>query len=149
MVQRVWKNKHNVITIYKGHQLDWYQVEPTKRSEFGLTYDHIIAVCATHVRPSKGISILAQATHLIDNPNFHLILASSGYEPHFDEIKASPMADKIHLIGHRSDIPSLMTMADFQVQPSISGEGLPRTIIEAMKRHNLSGHDDRRFTRTR
>jgi glycosyltransferase involved in cell wall biosynthesis len=132
VVQRVWKNKHNVVTIYKGHQLDWYQVEPTKRSEFGLTDSNIIAVCATHVRPSKGISILAQATHLIDNPHFHLLLAGSGYEPHFDEIKASPMADRIHLIGHRSDIPALMTMADFQVQPSISGEGLPRTIIEAM-----------------
>ena len=132
VVQRVWKNKNNVVTIYKGHQLDWYQVEPTARSEFGLTDKDIIAVCAAHVRPSKGISILAQATHLIDNPNFHLLLAGSGFEAHLAEIKASPMADRIHLIGHRSDIPSVMTMADFQVQPSISGEGLPRTIIEAM-----------------
>ena len=132
VAKRVWKNKQNVVTIYKGHQLDWYQVEPTPRSEFGLSDNDIIAVCATHVRPSKGISVLLQASHFIDSPNFHLILAGSGYEPHFDEMKASPMADRIHYIGHRSDIPSLMTMADFQVQPSISGEGLPRTIIEAM-----------------
>lgn len=132
VVKRVWKNKQNVVTIYKGHQLDWYQVKPTPRSEFGLSDENIIALCATHVRPSKGISVLLQATHFIDNPNFHLILAGSGYEPHFDEIKASPIADRIHYIGHRTDIPSLMTMADFQVQPSISGEGLPRTIIEAM-----------------
>lgn len=130
--QRVWKNKDNVITIYKGHQLDWYQVEPTPRSEFNLNNDNIIAVCAAHVRPSKGISVLIQATHHVKNENFHLILAGSGFEPHFDEIKASPMANRIHFIGHRTDIPSLMTMADFQVQPSISGEGLPRTIIEAM-----------------
>ncbi|SUI65913.1 Spore coat protein SA [Shewanella putrefaciens] len=132
VVKRVWKNKQNVVTIYKGHQLDWYQVKPTPRNEFGLSDENIIALCATHVRPSKGISVLLQATHFIDNPNFHLILAGSGYEPHFDEIKASPIADRIHYIGHRTDIPSLMTMADFQVQPSISGEGLPRTIIEAM-----------------
>ena len=132
VVKRVWKNKQNVVTIYKGHQLDWYQVKPTPRSEFGLSDKDIITICATHVRPSKGISVLLQATHFIDNPNFHLILAGSGYEPYFDEIKASPMADRIHYIGHRSDVPSLMTMADFQVQPSISGEGLPRTIIEAM-----------------
>jgi len=132
VVKRVWKKKQNVVTIYKGHQLDWYQVKPTPRSEFGLSDENIIAFCATHVRPSKGISVLLQATHFIDNPNFHLILAGSGYEPHFDEIKASPIADRIHYIGHRTDIPSLMTMADFQVQPSISGEGLPRTIIEAM-----------------
>ena len=132
VVQRVWKNKENVVTIYKGHQLDWYQVAPTLRSEFDLSENDIIAVCAAHVRPSKGISILLQATHYIDNPNFHLILAGHGYEAHFDEMKNSPMADRIHYVGHRTDIPSLMTMADFQVQPSISGEGLPRTIIEAM-----------------
>lgn len=132
IVTRVWKNKGNVVTIYKGHKLEWYQVEPTPRSEFGLTDDNIIAVCATHVRPSKGISLLLQATHFINNPNFHLILAGSGYEPHFAEMKASPMSDRIHYIGHRTDVPCLMTMADFQVQPSISGEGLPRTIVEAM-----------------
>jgi len=132
VVKKVWKNKKNVVTIYKGHQLDWYKVDPTPRSEFSLSDDDVIAVCATHVRPSKGISVLLAATHFINNPNFHLILAGSGYEPHFDEIKNSPMADRIHYIGHRTDIPSLMTMADFQVQPSISGEGLPRTIIEAM-----------------
>ena len=132
IVTRVWKNKDNVVTIYKGHKLEWYQVGPTPRSEFGLTDDNIIAVCATHVRPSKGISLLLQATHLIKNPNFHLILAGSGYEPHFAEMEASPMSDRIHYIGHRTDVPCLMTMADFQVQPSISGEGLPRTIVEAM-----------------
>lgn len=132
VVKRVWKNKDNVVTIYKGHKLDWYQVKPTSRSDFGLTGDHVIAVCATHVRPSKGISLLLKATHFIDNPNFHLILAGSGYEPHFAEMKASPMSDRIHYIGHRTDVPCLMTMADFQVQPSISGEGLPRTIVEAM-----------------
>ena len=132
VVQRVWKNKKNVVTIYKGHQLEWYHVEPTRRKELGLTEENVVAVCATHVRPSKGISVLLKATHLIKNPNFHLILIGSGYEVHFDEIKNSPMTDRIHYIGHRSDVPSLMAMANFQVQPSISGEGLPRTIIEAM-----------------
>lgn len=130
--QRVWKNRDNIVTIYKGHQLDWYSVAPTQREEFGLTDDDIIAVCAAHVRPSKGISVLVQATHQIDNPNFHLLLVGSGFEPHFDEIRQSPMADRIHLVGHRKDVPSIMAMADFQVQPSVSGEGLPRTIIEAM-----------------
>ena len=132
VVKRVWKNKQNVITIYKGHQLDWYKVEPTKREEFKLTEQDKIALCVAHVRPSKGISILIKATHHIADPNFYLILAGSGFEPHFEEIKNSPMAERILYIGHRQDVPSLMAMADFQIQPSISGEGLPRTIIEAM-----------------
>jgi len=132
VVKRVWKNKENVVTIYKGHQLEWYKVEATERSEFSLSDKDIIAVFAATVRPSKGLSVLIQATHKIDNPDFHLILAGSGYEAYADEIKASPMAERIHIIGQRSDIPSLMAMADFQVQPSVSGEGLPRTVIEAM-----------------
>ncbi|MEJ6121847.1 glycosyltransferase family 4 protein [Vibrio sp. 2-Bac 85] len=132
VVKRVWKNKNNVVTIYKGHELDWYLIQPTLREEFGLSDNDIIAVCATHVRPSKGISLLLKAVSTIKNINFHLILAGHGYEPHFDEMKQSPISENIHYIGHRSDVPSLMAMADFQVQPSISGEGLPRTIIEAM-----------------
>ncbi|MEZ8698422.1 glycosyltransferase family 4 protein [Vibrio lentus] len=132
VVKRVWKNKDNVVTIYKGHELDWYKVPPTERSEFSLNEDDVVAITAAHVRPSKGISVLLEATKYITAPNFHLILAGSGYEPHFDEMKASPMSERIHYIGHRTDIPSIMCMADFQVQPSISGEGLPRTIVEAM-----------------
>jgi len=77
---RVWKNRDNVVTIYKGHQLDWYQVEPTQRSEFGLSDEHIIAAFAAHVRPTKGVNVLLEAIESISNPNFHLILAGKGYE---------------------------------------------------------------------
>ena len=132
VIKRVWKKPEQIKTIYKGHQLDWYQVPATKREDFGLNNGHIIAITAAHVRPSKGISVLAQATHYIDNPNFHLLLVGSGYEPHLEEIRNSPMAERIHVVGHRKDVPSIMAMADFQIQPSVSGEGLPRTIIEAM-----------------
>ncbi|NAZ91698.1 glycosyltransferase family 4 protein [Vibrio toranzoniae] len=132
VLKRVWKNKDNVVTIYKGHQLEWYQVEPTPRESLGLSQTDVVAFCAAHVRPSKGISTLLEATNYITAPNFHLVLAGSGYEPHFDEMKNSPISDRIHYIGHRKDIPSLMAMSDIQVQPSVSGEGLPRTIIEAM-----------------
>lgn len=132
VVERVWKNKQNVVTIYKGHELDWYKVPPTERNSLELKEDDVVAITAAHVRPSKGISILLEATKYITAPNFHLILAGSGFEPHFQEMKESPISDRIHYIGHRTDIPSLMCMADFQVQPSVSGEGLPRTIIEAM-----------------
>jgi L-malate glycosyltransferase len=130
--KRVWKNKNNVVTIYKGHQLDWYQVEATARSEFGLSDDDIVAVFAAHVRPTKGLNVLLDAIQHITNPKFHLILAGKGYQTYQKEIDASPLKERIHVIGQRSDVPSLMAMADLQVQPSISGEGLPRTVIEAM-----------------
>lgn len=132
VVKKVRKNRGNVVTIYKGHELDWYDVKSTERSSLGLSENDVVAVCAAHVRPSKGISVLLEATHHIDIENFHLVLVGHGFEPHYEEMKVSPMSDRIHFIGHRKDVPSLMAMADIQVQPSISGEGLPRTIIEAM-----------------
>ena len=132
VVKRVWKNKQNVVTIYKGHQLSWYQVNATERAEFNLSENDIIGAFAAHVRPTKGLSVLLQATHLISNPNFNLVLAGKGYEAYQEEIQASPMADRIHVVGQRDDVPSIMAMADLQIQPSISGEGLPRTVIEAM-----------------
>ncbi|WP_232055076.1 glycosyltransferase family 4 protein [Vibrio taketomensis] len=91
----------------------------------------MIAVCAAHVRPSKGIDVLIEATHFVDNPNFHLLLIGSGYEPYFDMAK-KPYVRENSLHWPPKDVPSIMAMADFQIQPSISGEGLPRTIIEAM-----------------
>ncbi|KAB0460994.1 glycosyl transferase family 1 [Vibrio kanaloae] len=130
--KRVWCNKDNVVTIYKGHELDWYTVQANKPEEFGLDSNKVVAVCAAHVRPSKGIDVLIRATHFVDNPDFHLLLIGSGYEPYFEMAKESPMSERIHFIGHRKDVPSIMAMADFQIQPSISGEGLPRTIVEAM-----------------
>ena len=130
--QHVWRNKENVVRIYKGHQLDWYKVEPTPRETLGLNTSDIVAVCAAHVRPSKGIALLIDACRSITATNFHLLLVGSGFEPYLVDINTHPMADRIHMLGHRNDVPSVMAMADFQVQPSISGEGLPRTIIEAM-----------------
>lgn len=69
VVKRVWKNKDNVVTIYKGHELDWYKVPPTERSEFGLNEDDVVAITAAHVRPSKGISVLLEATKYITAPS--------------------------------------------------------------------------------
>ncbi|MEZ9703975.1 glycosyltransferase family 4 protein [Vibrio breoganii] len=132
VVTKVWKNKANVVTIYKGHDVSWYQVKPTPRAEFGLNKDDIVIFCAAHVRPSKGINVLIESSNYFDSPNVHIVFAGSGFEPYFEQIRQSKMSERIHYIGHRKDIPSLMAMADIQVQPSISGEGLPRTIIEAM-----------------
>jgi len=42
------------------------------------------------------------------------------------------MRDRIHVLGYRHDIPELIKASDVLVQPSISGEGLPRAVMESM-----------------
>jgi len=42
------------------------------------------------------------------------------------------MRDRMHVAGFRTDAPELIDASDVLVQPSISGEGLPRAVMEAM-----------------
>ncbi|OBT10100.1 glycosyl transferase family 1 [Vibrio sp. UCD-FRSSP16_10] len=129
---RVWGSKVAVKKIYKGHKSSWYQTIATPRSEFKINEDDLVGICACNVRPSKGISVLLRSLEQVTQENFHLLLAGNGFEKHATEIKNSWMASRIHLLGQRNDIPNLMKMADFQIQPSVSGEGFSRAIIEAM-----------------
>lgn len=34
--KRVWKHQERVVTIYKGHDIAWYQAQPANISELGL-----------------------------------------------------------------------------------------------------------------
>lgn len=132
---RVWKNKDKVVTIYKGHDLSWYQSEPGDLSEFGIPEDAFVAIAVANVRPSKGLSVLIESVNKVAHlDNFHLLLVGTGMdkEPYQSAIKNSPLGDRIHVTGYRTDAPELMAASDILIQASISGEGLPRTVMEAM-----------------
>ena len=47
-------------------------------------------------------------------------------------IAASPAAERIHVLGYRSDAPALTAACDVFVLPSTKREGLARSLIEAM-----------------
>ncbi|MPW37522.1 glycosyltransferase family 4 protein [Vibrio sp. B1Z05] len=132
VLKKVWRNRQNVVTIYKGHDINWYNATPTDRSTLGIPQRAKVGICVANSRPSKGVHVLLEAVKDIDNPDFHLVLAGNGMEALAEQAKQSKMAQRIHFLGFRKDISNLMAMADFQIQPSISGEGLPKTIIEAM-----------------
>ena len=135
VIKRVWKNRDQVVTIHKGHNLDWYSAEPADLTEFGITDDDFVLICAVNVRPSKGIGVMLQAANQLAHlPNLHLILAGKGMdsEPYTGLIAKNLMRDRIHIAGFRTDAPELIAASDILIQPSISGEGLPRAVMEAM-----------------
>lgn len=124
-----------IITIYKGHDSRWYDVPPADLTPLGITANDFSIICVANARPSKGIEILLEATrHLAHPENVHLIFAGNGFEqePYQSLIANHPLKPRIHVLGHRTDIAELMRAANVQIQPSIKGEGLPKTIIEAM-----------------
>jgi glycosyltransferase involved in cell wall biosynthesis len=135
VLKRVWKNRDRVVTIHKGHDLAWYDKQPADLSEFGINKDDFVVICAVNVRPGKGIDVMLEATgQLAGLSNLHLILAGKGMdtEPYSGLIASSPLRDRIHVAGFRTDAPELIAASDVLAQPSRSGEGLPRAVMEAM-----------------
>lgn len=133
MQRRVWKNKDKIVAIHKGHNLSWYNAPTADLAEFGITTSDFVIICAVNARPSKGISVLLQAVdQLTDIANLNLLLVGKNMEGYRDLIARNSMAERIHVTGYRQDVPALITASDVLVQPSISGEGLPRAVMESM-----------------
>ncbi|WP_105902620.1 glycosyltransferase family 4 protein [Vibrio gangliei] len=133
--KRVWMDSDNVVTIYKGHDLSWYQAQAIFRSELNLPDDAIIATCIANARPSKGVHVLLEsASKISDIVQLHILLIGRDMdtEANLALAKASGMKERIHFLGYRKDVPEILATSDMQIQPSVSGEGLPKTIIEAM-----------------
>ena len=132
--KKTLRNK-SVVAIYKGHEISWYDKTPADLSEFGIKAGDFIAICVTNARPHKGLHIALEATNkLADLEDFHLLLVGKGIdiEPYKSLIDNSKMKSRIHLTGYRNDAPELIAASSVLIQPSLSGEGLPRVILESL-----------------
>jgi len=129
-------DKSKPVTIYKGHDLAWYaETEPADLSEFGIPDGAFVLGCVANNRPRKGVPVLLEATRYLpaDLP-VHILLVGAGMDsPEIAElISRSPMADRIHTLGYRDDIPALISACSASVLPATKREGLPKTVIESM-----------------
>ena len=122
------------VTIHKGHKLEWYDATPADLTEFGMPQDAFVIGCTANYRPRKGIDFLIDAIEALpaDIPA-HLMLVG-----HMDaarltaRIQRSPVGERIHRVGYRTDAPALSAACDVFCLPSTKREGLARAIIEAM-----------------
>lgn len=133
--KRVWRKNMPITTIYKGHDLSWYQATPLKKADLGVPEDAICAICIANARPSKGVHVLLDSAKSLSKlDNLHILLVGRDMDTpdNLTLAKESGMENRIHFLGYRNDVPELLATSDMQLQPSISGEGLPKTIIEAM-----------------
>ncbi len=124
-----------VVTVYKGHDLTWYQDKPADLGEFGIPPDAFVVACVANNRPRKGLPILLEASHRLSKiPNLHFLLIGGGMDdPALQHaIELSPMGERIHCAGYRQDAPSLIAACQASVLPSLKREGLPKTVIESM-----------------
>ena len=124
-----------VVTIYKGHSLDWYRDAPADVRSLGIPRGAFVLGCVANYRPRKGIEFLVDAmAGLPAEWNTHLLLVGGGMDATSltRRIAASPAAARVHVLGYRADAPSLAAACDVFVLPSTKREGLAHSLIEAM-----------------
>ncbi len=126
--------QERLVTIYKGHSLDWYEDPPADLVELGIPREAFVIGCVANYRPRKGIEVLVAAMdELPEDWGVHLLLVGNMNAPALDrKIAASSAAARIHRVGYRADAPALSAACDVFVLPSIKREGLARSVIEAM-----------------
>jgi len=127
--------KKNVITIYKGHELNWYHDEAANLENLGSTIEHFNVLCVGSPRPHKGTSVLLDATKQLSHlDNLKIILVGDNLETpeYLEKITHSGMAERIILTGFRTDVPAIAKACDILVLPSLSKEGLTRTVLESL-----------------
>ncbi len=114
---RLWKfrlNPDKVVTIYKGHKLEWYQAKPADLAQFSIPTDAMVVTVASRLRPRKGLVELVNALGLT-NPenNIHvLFLGHEGNEEIQQARSRLPHPDRVHFGGYRSDGPEIMAASD-------------------------------------
>ncbi len=123
-----------VITIYKGHDLDWYQEGAVQLDSLQTKDENFNVVCIGSPRPQKGMQYMLNAMkELNDIDNIRLILVGDNFdcEPYISNIKATGANDKIIQTGFRSDVPQIAKACHVLVLPS-EREGLPRVVLESL-----------------
>ena len=127
--------KANIETIYKGHDLAWYQDPAADLKLLGSDDKFFNVLCVGSPRPHKGTHILLDAVkELNDLDDLRIILVGDNLEkqPFIDQIANSGMANHIILTGFRNDVPAIAKACDILVLPSLSKEGLTRTVLESL-----------------
>jgi glycosyltransferase involved in cell wall biosynthesis len=122
------------VTIYKGHDLGWYQAPAVQRSDLGLPNDAFVVGCTANERPRKGLPLLIEAAGLLpQDADVHFLLIGniSGAKT-LQAIEESPARERIHLAGFRTDAPQVLAGCDACILPALKREGLPKAIIEGM-----------------
>ena len=119
--------KDYIKTIYKGHDLAWYNKPAIELSSIESSSQNFNVLCIASSRPHKGLKYFMESIKdLSDIKNLKVILVGEIIET--DELAT---CNNIIQLGFRQDVPQIAAACDVLVLPSIR-EGLPRAILESL-----------------
>ena len=108
-------------------------VRATVRAELDLNPENVLVLAVGNLVPRKGHIHLLRALAALGNERWHVAIAGRGdEEPRLRAFATDAgVSGRVHLLGHRADIPDLLAAADVYAMPSL-WEGLPMALLEAM-----------------
>ena len=139
--QRYGADLDKIEIIYSGIAIDVGSYDPGMdgtelRQQLGLSEEDKIVGTVSRLAHRKGHQYLIEAAPIVltECPNAKFVFAGDGDSRSLLEEQARRLgiADKAHFLGFRSDISSVLAAFDVFVLPSLHGEGLPNSILEAM-----------------
>lgn len=129
---------HAKKTVYiPGVGVDLSRFRPVKltgekRRELGLGNDDFVMLNVGELSPRKNQAVAVEALALLPD-NVHLVICGQGpdHEALVQLAESLGVANRLHLLGYRSDIAEIIAASDAFVFPSLQ-EGLPVAVMEAM-----------------
>jgi glycosyltransferase involved in cell wall biosynthesis len=135
--------REKIRVIHNGVDLDAYagirdRADGAIRAELGIPAAAPLVAGIGRLHPDKGFEFFVEAAHsvLAVVPEAHFIIAGAGDSPDYERalrarITELGLADRLHLAGFRTDVPSILAESDVFALTSRS-EGGPYVLIEAM-----------------
>src|SRR5690606_5565742 len=134
-------DRARVSVVYNG--IDPAAFAPTSgerqmrlRRDLGLGRAPVVAAFG-RLSPWKGQHVLIEALRLL--PGVHALIVGAalyGEDAYAEDlqrrVKALDLADRVHFLGFRSDIPDLMRLASVVVHTSVAPEPFGRVLVEGM-----------------
>lgn len=114
------------------------QLEPEPpaalRLELGVTDEHVLLLAVGGLERHTGVDLLVPIL-AAQEPDVHLAVAGAGTPKQRADLLtvagAMGVGDRLHLLGHRRDVPAVLAAADAFLMPSRAGS-LPNAMLEAM-----------------
>jgi glycosyltransferase involved in cell wall biosynthesis len=141
LIHRLKLPDDRVISVPTGIDLKRFSVSQTQpktqaRRAIGIPENAFVIGIAATLRSWKGHDNLVEAFCRLaeKSPDLHLVIAGDGpRRQHLESLIAqTPWASRVHLLGHREDVPEVLAALDLFVLPSYANEGVPQAIMQAM-----------------
>jgi glycosyltransferase involved in cell wall biosynthesis len=124
---------HVVLNGIDGTGIDRGRAADQLRKEVGADAGTLLIGAAGHVARRKGFDVLLDAFARADLPGARLVVAGDGPDlPGLQEhARALGIADRVHWLGHRDDVPEVLGGCGVFVLSS-RNEGMANVMLEAM-----------------